>query len=104
MAGRRAGKRSARSMTGIVIAVIAIYAGITALAFVFQRSLLYFPASARPQPADFGVGDMQSVAIVTADGLTLTAWYRRARAGRRAGTERGGACGLATTTAAGVRR
>jgi len=57
-------------------AVLIAYGVIVALLFLFQRSLIYFPSSHRPQPADHGVPEMTVQALESADGLELLAWYR----------------------------
>lgn len=44
--------------------------------FVFQRSLIYHPHDETPDPAAYGVPEMQVVFLDTADGLTLRSWYR----------------------------
>ena len=41
----------------------------------FQRSLTYYPDRTRPTPADSGVPELAPVALETADGLSLLAWY-----------------------------
>ncbi|MCY4406241.1 MAG: alpha/beta hydrolase [Rhodospirillaceae bacterium] len=41
----------------------------------FQRSLTYYPDRTRPTPADSGVPELAPVALDTADGLSLLAWY-----------------------------
>ena len=60
----------------LVIAVCVIYGIALALLFVVQRQLL-FPAGTEPPSLERAglVGIMEPVKIVTADGLTLLAWY-----------------------------
>ena len=41
----------------------------------FQRSLTYYPDRTRPTPAESGVPELAPVALETADGLSLLAWY-----------------------------
>jgi fermentation-respiration switch protein FrsA (DUF1100 family) len=52
-----------------------IYVGLVAVLFVAQRSLIYHPSDVRPDPVASGVPEMKPVDIVTADGLTLLAWW-----------------------------
>ena len=64
-------------MSAIVGVVVAIYLALLALLFLMQRSLLFVPNTQRPDLAEEGLeGAMQSVELVTADGLRLLAWYR----------------------------
>lgn len=58
------------------------YVAVVALAFFFQRSLLYFPSGAVPAPAAAGLPEAEAVHYATADGLELGAWYVAPRAGR----------------------
>ena len=52
------------------------YLGLLALLFIFQRSLIYHPNAVRPDAAASGMPEMTAVAIETADGLSLLAWWR----------------------------
>lgn len=63
-------------MVSILILGALGYGTLVGAAYVFQRNLLYFPQRTAPQPNDWGAADMQVVALHTADGLTLRAWYR----------------------------
>jgi fermentation-respiration switch protein FrsA (DUF1100 family) len=61
---------------------LAVYAAVVALAYVFQRSLQYFPDRSAPSPAAAGVPAMAAVEAASADGTRLVGWYRAAEAGR----------------------
>lgn len=63
------------SLSSIAVVVAVAYTALVALLFIFQRSLLYHPASTAPSPAESGVAEMQVVALRTEDDLTLEAWY-----------------------------
>ena len=63
-------------MMSFVFVVVAIYIGSSVFLYLFQRSLMYHPSSAHLDPAAFGVAEMEIVKVETADGLSLTAWYR----------------------------
>ncbi|MCZ6744957.1 MAG: alpha/beta hydrolase [Alphaproteobacteria bacterium] len=52
------------------------YGALVGALSVFQRHLMYFPATDKPSPADFGVPEMDEVSLKTKDGLDLLAWYR----------------------------
>lgn len=57
---------------GVGLAVVAL--GV-ALAWLFQRSLVYFPDRRVPPPAAEVLDGARDVVIVTADGLRLGAWF-----------------------------
>ena len=52
------------------------------LAGCLQRALLYFPADNLPTPVEIGATDYDVVRLMTADGLSLTAWHATAEEGR----------------------
>jgi len=58
----------------IILAVLA-YGGVLALMYVFQRSLMYFPDRARTPPAAAGLSQAEELALTSADGEKLIAWY-----------------------------
>ena len=58
-----------------------LYAGLVGCAFIFQRSLLYFPDSSTPSRRSSGLEHMAVVTLHTSDGLELLAWYRKAETG-----------------------
>ncbi len=58
-----------------------VYSLVVALAYFFQRNLLYFPDKTAIPPALTAAPDMQVVALRAADGVTLQAWYKAARIG-----------------------
>ena len=58
----------------IVVAVLG-YAGLLALMYLFQRSLIYFPDRARTVPAAVGLPQAGEVTLTASDGETLIAWY-----------------------------
>jgi fermentation-respiration switch protein FrsA (DUF1100 family) len=66
----------------LVVSGVLVYALIAAALFAFQRQLLYVPDTNRPDRAQTGVADLREVALATADGLQLLAWYLPPPAGR----------------------
>ncbi len=68
---------------GRALASLAIAAGAFALLIAFlwatQRSLLYFPGRAAPPPASAALPGAEDLALTTADGLRLGAWFVPAR-------------------------
>lgn len=57
-----------------VIAAAAAYGGLVALAYVGQRSLMYFPERLRTPPAAGGLPEAEEVALGTGDGETVIVW------------------------------
>jgi hypothetical protein len=51
---------------------------LVASAWIFQRSLIYFPTTSVPAPASLGLRDVDEVTVATGDGLELKAWFLRA--------------------------
>lgn len=64
-----------QSFAGLVGLVAVVYAVLIGAMFVFQRSLLYHPASSLPTPVESGVPEMRVVTLRTEDGLKLKSWY-----------------------------
>ncbi len=60
----------------ILLTIAGVYFVLVAALYFLQRSVLYHPDRTRPEPADFGVGEMQAVTLETQDGLRLLAWWR----------------------------
>ena len=63
------------SIRSLLFSVAVAYAIIVAGMFLLQRKLMYFPDSYRPSPETFGVPEMRPVALRTADGIELLAWW-----------------------------
>lgn len=59
-----------------VVGVLAGYFLLVSGLFLMQRSLLYHPDDAKPEPAQFGLDKMEVVSIPTDDGLYLYAWWQ----------------------------
>ncbi|MEX2643121.1 MAG: alpha/beta hydrolase [Acetobacterales bacterium] len=67
-------------MLWTLLAVVLCGYGATVLMLAtFQRSMIYLPDTGRPDPAVWGMPDVQVVTLQTADGLDLRAWYRAPR-------------------------
>ena len=66
------------------IALIALvgYALLVGGMYVFQRSLMYFPAPGAGAPAAAAVPEMAVHKLVAADGVVLVAWYAHAASGQ----------------------
>jgi fermentation-respiration switch protein FrsA (DUF1100 family) len=66
----------------LIIALAAGYAIVLVAMYVFQRSLMYFPDTRHVAPAAAGFPQAREVALTSADGTRLSAWYVPAQAGR----------------------
>ena len=64
----------------LIFEAAVFYAVIVALIYLFQRRLMYVPGHDRlRRPRDSGLPDMREVAVPTADGLLLRAWFQPPR-------------------------
>jgi fermentation-respiration switch protein FrsA (DUF1100 family) len=71
-------------LRGVLLVVVA-WAAVVAAAWLFQRSMIYFPMTAAPPPTRTFLGGAEDVTFETADGLRLAAWFVPA-AGAASGT------------------
>ena len=55
--------------------LVTLIAGLLALVWMGQRSLMYFPARGVPSPAAVGLANVEPVTFMTADGITLYGWF-----------------------------
>ena len=58
-----------------LLVVVAGYGGLLVLAYVFQRTLMYFPDTRRTPPAAAGLPQAEEVVLTSSDGEKLIAWY-----------------------------
>jgi len=63
------------ALKSIVVIAVLGYAGLLALMYVFQRSLIYFPDPVHRTAVQGGLPEAQDVRLTTDDGETLNAWY-----------------------------
>src|SRR5262245_10326812 len=54
---------------------LACYAGLVALLYVAQRSMMYFPETARTPPASAGLPQADEIVLDTSDGEEAIAWH-----------------------------
>lgn len=71
-----------RELIWVVGVVAAVYLAALACLYVFQRQLLYFPDRTPPSLGALAAFGIRDVALQTADGLSLLAWYVPARGER----------------------
>jgi hypothetical protein len=79
--GDAAHHRAGAQLTGhplrIALVVVLVLAVLLAAVWLLQRRLIYFPDRSAPPPAARVLPGGRDVPLVTADGLTLTAWLFR---------------------------
>jgi len=76
---------ASRTMPALVsTAIIALcaYVALTALVYVTQRSLMYFPDTAHVLPAAAGLPEAEEVPLTAADGVRIAAWHVPPRDGK----------------------
>jgi hypothetical protein len=59
----------------LLLYALAGYAGLVAVMYAAQRSLMYFPERLRTPPADAGFPEAAEVLLDTADGERIVAWH-----------------------------
>ena len=59
----------------ILLLALVGWGGIVALAYLAQRSLMYFPEKIRTPPAAAGLPEVEELFLQTADGEKLIAWH-----------------------------
>jgi uncharacterized protein len=67
--------RAMTTLKSVIVTLVVCYAGLLALLFVAQRSLMYFPDRVRVEPAAAGLLGAQEVVLDTADGEKVVAWH-----------------------------
>jgi fermentation-respiration switch protein FrsA (DUF1100 family) len=67
-----------RAVSYAIVVFVGIALALVLLWFL-QRSMIYFPFGAAPDPASVGLRDTEAVTIATADGETLQGWFIRGR-------------------------
>lgn len=69
-------------MINVVLIAAGLYSAFVGALYLFQRQLMYLPATERAEPAASGLAEMRAIRLTTDDGLALTGWYRAAAASR----------------------
>jgi len=63
-------------MRDVLIGALVCYVALVGAVYLVQRRMMYFPDPGTPDPARYGVPEMQAVGLETSDGLSLRSWYR----------------------------
>ena len=74
--------RPLRELTWVAGVGVAGYLAVLACLYLFQRQLLYHPDRSRPQLGELAELGVREIAVPTADGLSLLAWYLPSRGER----------------------
>jgi hypothetical protein len=69
-------------MTAILVSLLCVYAGVLAMLYFTQRSLLYFPETIHTTPAAAGLPQAEEVKLTTSDGEHIIAWHVPPRDGK----------------------
>jgi len=57
------------------IIALCLYAGVAAVLYLTQRSLMYFPETIHTMPAQAGLPEAEEVPLTASDGVRISAWY-----------------------------
>ncbi len=71
-------------VTSVAVTTAAAWLLVVGVLYTMQRSILFVPDTARPDPADTRAPMMQRVSAETADGLVLEGWWHTPAPGRPA--------------------
>ena len=69
-------------LMGIVVSALCVYAGVLAMLYFTQRSLMYFPETIHTTPAAAGLPQAEEVTLTTSDGEHIIAWHVLLRDGK----------------------
>jgi uncharacterized protein len=78
----RGSKRTMMVLMGVLVSVLCVYAGVLAMLYVTQRSMMYFPETIHTTPAAAGLPQAEEVTLTTADGEHIIAWHVPPRDGK----------------------
>jgi fermentation-respiration switch protein FrsA (DUF1100 family) len=78
----RAGKRTMVVLMGIAIGLLCVYAGVLAMLYFTQHSLMYFPETIHTTPAAAGLPQAEEVTLTTSDGEHIITWHVPPRGGK----------------------
>jgi uncharacterized protein len=69
-------------MKWVVLLVVGGYAALLAVMYLAQRSLMYFPDTARYAPASVGLPQAEAVTLSSADGERISVWHVAPQGGK----------------------
>ena len=71
-----------KSLVSLIVVVAVAYVLLSAVTYVFQRQLMYFPARNRVLPAETGLLGVEEVTLSTSGGTSFHNWYGKALDGQ----------------------
>jgi fermentation-respiration switch protein FrsA (DUF1100 family) len=78
----RPASRIMLALVSTAIIALCAYIALTAVVYVAQRSLMYFPDTAHVLPAAAGLPEAEEVPLTAADGVRIAAWHVPPRDGK----------------------
>jgi fermentation-respiration switch protein FrsA (DUF1100 family) len=78
----RPASRIMLALVSTAIIALCAYIALTAVVYVVQRSLMYFPDTAHVLPAAAGLPEAEEVPLTAADGVRIAAWHVPPRDGK----------------------
>jgi uncharacterized protein len=70
------------AVIGAIVVLVFIYAGLGAILYFAQRSMMYFPETIHTPPAQAGLPEAEEIALTSSDGVHIVGWHVPAREGR----------------------
>ena len=74
-----------RTMTALIAAFIIllfVYAGLAAMLYFAQRSMMYFPETVHTSPAQAGLPEAEEITLNASDGVRIVGWHVAPRDGK----------------------
>jgi hypothetical protein len=75
-------RRAMTMMSWLAVIAVCGYAGLAAMLYVTQRSMMYFPETIHTTPAAAGLPQAEEVTLTTSDGEHIFAWHVPPRDGK----------------------
>ena len=70
------------ALIAVCILVLFVYAGLAAMLYFSQRSMMYFPETIHTSPAQAGLPEAEEISLTSADGVRLVGWHVAPRDGK----------------------
>jgi uncharacterized protein len=70
------------ALIGVIVVLLFVYAGLAAMLYVSQRSMMYFPETIHTSPAQAGLPEAEEISLTAADGVHLVGWHVPPRDGK----------------------
>jgi hypothetical protein len=80
--GGRRPRRILIVLASLLVAFAAVYLAAVGYLYVAQRSYVFVPGGTLRDPAEIGLGGVETISLRSPDGVALTAWYAQAEPGQ----------------------